>query len=153
MSDEQKPCADFDETLIRYVDGEATEAEVERLRSHLARCARCREELRAHQKLRDLARDLWPAQPPEELWDEYVQGVYDRMERGLGWVLTVVGAAVLAAVGVWRYVTGFLLRSGVGWPLKVGLTALILGLVLLLVSVYRQRRREARSDRYREVIR
>ena len=153
MSDEKEPCARFDEVLIRYIDGEATEAEVERLQGHLARCGRCREELRAHQKLRDLARDLWPVEPPEELWDEYVQGVFERMERGLGWVLVVVGAVVGAGVGAWHYVTGFLLRSGVGWPLKVAVTALILGLTLLLVSVYRRRRREARSDRYKEVIR
>ena len=60
---------------------------------------------------------------------------------------------VLALVGAWRYVRGFLLDPEVGIVEKVGLTGLILGLVVLLVSVYRQRRREARTDRYKEIIR
>jgi len=129
------------------------EAEVEKLRRHLERCTRCQEELRVHQKLRDLARDLWRVEPPEELWDEYVDGVYNRMERGLGWVLLIVGAVVLALVGLWYYVTDFLLDPGQGVFEKAGLTVLIAGLVVLFVSVYRKRRREARTDRYREVIR
>ncbi len=153
MNDGRKACQAFDEMLIRYVDGEATEEQADALRRHVAECGRCREELRAHQKLRDLAHGLGRIEPPEELWDEYVQGVYDRTERGFGWVFVLLGALVLALVGAWRYVRGFLLDPEVGWFEKVGLTGLILGLVVLLVSVYRQRRRESRTDRYKEIIR
>jgi len=153
MSDSQNPCEAFDELLIRSVDGEASEEETRKLRDHVAECGRCREELRAHQKLRDLALELGRIQPPEELWDEYVQGVYKRMERGVGWLLLVIGAAALALVGAWSYVTDFLLAGEAPVLLKVGCTAAIAGFVVLLVSVYRQRRREARTDRYREVIR
>ncbi len=106
LNNGRKACANFDEMLIRYVDGEATEEETQALRRHIAECERCREELRAHQKLRDLAQDLGRVEPPEELWDEYVQGVYNRMERGFGWVFVVVGGLVLVLVGAWRYVTG-----------------------------------------------
>jgi len=153
LNDGRKRCQAFDETLVRYVDGEATEEEADALRRHVAECGRCREELRAHQKLRNLAEDLGRIEPPEELWDEYVQGVYNRMERGFGWLLVVVGAVALALVGGWRYVTGFLLDPEVGWFEKVGLTGLIVGLLALLFSVYRQRRRETRTDRYKEIVR
>ena len=114
MTDEPPDCQAFDERLVRYVDGELAEPEVKELRRHLTQCTRCREELRTHQKLRDLARDLWRIEPPEELWDEYVQGVYGRMERGLGWVLLIVGAVALTLVGLWYYVTAFLLDPGQG---------------------------------------
>jgi anti-sigma factor RsiW len=153
MSDSQNQCETFDELLIRYVDGEASEEESQELRRHVAECDRCREELRAHQKLRNLAVALGPIEPPEELWDEYVQGVYNRMERGIGWVLLVVGAVAAALVGAWLYATEFLLAGEAPVVLKVGLTAVIVGFVVLLVSVYRQRHREARTDRYREIIR
>ncbi len=153
MNNGRKACASFDEVLIRYVDGEASEEEIQTLREHVAECERCREELRAHQKLRNRAQDRGRVEPPEELWDEYVQGVYSRMERGFGWVFVVVGVLALALVGAWRYVTGFLLDADVGVLEKVGLTGLIVGLAALLLSVYRQRRREARTDRYKEIIR
>jgi len=153
LNNGRKACANFDEVLVRYVDGEATEEEVQTLREHVAECERCREELRAHQKLRDLAQDLGRVEPPEELWDEYVQGVYNRMERSFGWVFVVAGGLLLALVGAWRYVTRFLLDRDVGVLAKVGLTVLIVGLAALLLSVYRQRRREARTDRYKEIVR
>ncbi|HBX38258.1 MAG TPA: hypothetical protein DEG76_13625, partial [Pseudohongiella sp.] len=41
-------------------------------------------------------------EPSPEVWDNYWQGVYRRVERGIGWILFSLGAIVLMFYGAWE---------------------------------------------------
>lgn len=88
--------------------------------------------------------------PPEEVWDTFMEGVYNRMERQTGWFVFLIGIAVLALFGAYQFVA-YPWGSALA---KVMVAAPIVGLGVLFVSVLRQRLFVAKTDRYsREVQR
>ncbi len=88
--------------------------------------------------------------PPEEVWDTFMEGVYNRMERQTGWIVFVCGLAVLTLFGIYQFVVN-------PWGpalVKLMVAAPVVGLGVLFVSVLRQRLFVAKTDRYsREVQR
>lgn len=87
--------------------------------------------------------------PDDAAWDGFLDGVYNRVERRTGWVLVVTGLAALVIYGL------FLFLAVPGNPLvKLAVSVPVLGLVVLFISVLRQRLQAAKTDRYsREVQR
>ena len=91
--------------------------------------------------------------PPEEHWDSYWRSVYNRIERGIGWILASLGATVLVLYGLWEAVHGLLADTSVPDFLKVAIFALAAGGAMLLVSVIREKLFTYRHDPYKEVDR
>ena len=91
--------------------------------------------------------------PPEEQWDHYWRSVYNRIERGIGWTLASVGAAVLIGYGLWHAIQGLLADTGMPEILKLAIFALLAGAAVLLISTIREKLFTYRNDRYKEVER
>jgi len=93
---------------------------------------------------------LQPDQPPDEVWDGFLDGVYNRLERKTGWLAFIAGFVLLVPYAVYAFVV-------YDWGpalVKLGVAAVVVGLALLFISVLRQRLKVARTDRYsREVHR
>ncbi len=133
--------------LSAYLDEELTQALAQRVRIHLEDCAECRETLRQFRELQQLtARADFP-DPPEERMQELERRLSVRAPRGLGWLLVCGGLAAWAVYGLamallhWRPPT---LEEMLGGAVAVGV-------VLLFVSVLRERLLELPHDRYRSV--
>jgi len=141
-------CEEIGHTLMAYIDGELDGEEEKRMEEHLAECAECAEEVRAYQEVRNLAKGLRFREPPPEFWDEYPNGVFDRLGRGIGWILIIVSGVILALFGLYCLWTS-------DEPLveKGCISGLLLGLGILLWTVVRRRLREAKTDPYKEIIR
>ncbi len=93
---------------------------------------------------------LAPDDPPEEVWDTFLDRVYNRLERKTGWVVFVVGALALTVFGIVLFVT----QPWASALTKLLLAVPVVGLAILFVSVLRQRLEVAKTDRYtKEVIR
>jgi hypothetical protein len=90
---------------------------------------------------------------PDAFWDQYWLGVYNRMERGLAWVLLSIGGAILVGFGMWQLVNEFFLNAEVPLLLRFGLGITIAGSAVLLISLIRERMRMWRHDPYKEVQR
>jgi len=142
-------CEKYLNLLNRFIDGEASENEKDELKAHLAECRKCQTELEKYKKLKELTGTLNFASAPEELWDEYPGDVLSRLERGLGKTI-LLGSLLLIII----YAAVELVRSE-GLPLivKVALMGLASGFLILLFSVYRQRRKEEKTDRYKGIRR
>lgn len=92
--------------------------------------------------------------PSEEVWDGYWKGTYRRAERGLGWLLVVAGALVLSAWGLWHMVGSLWADNDTPVAIRLAVVAVMLGTLVLLFSVVRERLFTKRHDPYdREVIR
>jgi hypothetical protein len=132
--------------LAGYVDNELFERE-------LAANAELRAELDQFRKLKRMTGTVRYADLPDEVWESYWSSLYRKMERGLGWFLASAGAVVLLCYGLFQALEKFLLDPTVPLLIKFGMGALVIGLVILLVSLIRERYFAYKHDRYREVIR
>ena len=91
--------------------------------------------------------------PPEEVWDTYWTSVYNRVERGAGWILASMGAILLLSWTAWEVVQELTRDPSIPAIIKFGMLSLAVGGIILFVSVAREKLFTRRSDPYREVDR
>lgn len=134
--------------LSAFLDGELTQADSQRVRLHLEDCPECRAQLDQLAGLQRLTAAIaFPA--PDDRLDNLAARLSVRGPRRLGWIVLAVG---LAAWIVYAVVLAIMnLRPPTVAELLGG--ALVLGIVLLFLSVVRQRYLEYHTDRYRRVKR
>ena len=146
-------CEKYRKLMMGYLDNELSEKEVQLLREHLMICDECRSELHRFQTVKGLADTLNILTPEDKFWDGYWAGIYNRMERGLGWLFMSVGILFLFSgvlLGLFRDV---IFNPGEPVWLRLGLPVMLLGLAALLTSVVRERFRAYKIERYRDVRR
>jgi predicted anti-sigma-YlaC factor YlaD len=140
-------CTRARELLMARLDGEIAPADLAELERHLAVCGECRRELEEMGELAGLVGEIRLARPSEEDMMRYWPSVYARIERGMGWGLLVAGAAIWVGYGVHAFLTNPLMEA-----LTKFLVALpIVGILMLLVSVIRERYHVSKTERYGEV--
>lgn len=85
--------------------------------------------------------------------DRFWLGVYSRLERGLAWILVSVSAALLLGYWAYEFAAVFLADAEVPVIVRVGAAGLLLGLLLLLLGLVRERIRARAADPFRRVRR
>lgn len=139
--------------LSGYVDGELDADDRARVEAYLQTDETARREVARLEELKQLTGALRLKEPPPEAWEIFWDGVYNRLERSVGWILLAVGAAVVGAWGAWRLLEVLLLKDSLPLILRVGILAASAGLLVLTVSVLRERIFKRRRTRYKDVIR
>lgn len=154
MSDDRDDRGDrVRQRMMAALDGELSRQQRAELERELASDPGLRAEWERMSKVKEATHSMSYRQPPEETWDHYFESVYNRMERGLGWILVSFGALVLTGYGLWEFVHRLLVDTSVPAAIKIALFALLFGGAILLVSVIRERLFVGRTDPYREIKR
>ncbi len=91
-------------------------------------------------------------EPPDEVWERYWSKVYNRLERGLGWILTSIGAISLLFYGGFKAIESLIKDPTLAVFLKVAILVLLAGVVILLVSVVRERIFVYKKDKYAKEV-
>ena len=139
--------------MMAEVDREISgEGRVE-LESALENNPDLRDELRTYQRLKEVTDTMSPLKPPEETWDSYWEHVYRRLERGIGWVLVSLGAITVGTWALWMAVSELIRDTTMPVYVRWGMLVLIAGLVVLFVSVVRERLFMQKKDPYKDVVR
>jgi len=146
-------CHDYRDLMMGFLDGELNEDQRSQFEEHLTGCESCRSELEEFKKLKSITDEVTLAEPEDRLWQDYWGGVYNRIERGLGWIVFSVSAILLAIYGGFKAIEAMVKDPAIGTLLKVGLVALIVGLAILFVSALREQLYFWSKDRYRNVKR
>ncbi|MBA7604972.1 hypothetical protein ES703_12100 [subsurface metagenome] len=142
----------FKHLLLKVVDGVATEKEREEFETHICSCEECRceygefrnlEEFMSAVKLKDLSEDARSA---------YWRLLYNRLERGLGWIFLSLGAILLLGFGGFMLIKEFIINPAVSVILKIGVCAVLAGLIVLLVSVLKERLFVRKYDKYSKEV-
>jgi predicted anti-sigma-YlaC factor YlaD len=147
-------CDEFRSMISAYADGELTPDQRERLESHLSACDACKRELAEVRALKKELDMIKFTEPTDEQLERYWSSVYNRLERGAGWVLFSIGAIVLLCYGGFKLVEEVVRDPAIAWWVKGGVLALVFGLAVLFVSLLRERLAVRKVDKYsREVER
>ena len=142
-------CEEYQILITGYIDGELGEEELRRLEEHVEGCSACERELGHVQRLAvGTAASCVIHEPPEEVWDTFLDDVYNRAERKTGWVLVILGTIALTAFGL----TLFIQADDISLLTKLLLSVPVIGLVVLFISVLRQRMSVASTDRYSKEV-
>ncbi len=131
------------------LDGELRPEEEAVVREHLRGCRECSIEEAKYRNLAALAKAANLPEPTDAETSRFWAGIYNRSERQAGWVLLLVGLALLAAYGA----TALAVAETIPLPVRLGLLATGIGLFLLFLSVLRLRLRTLPFDPYRNVVR
>ena len=141
--------AKVDELLSGYLDGELTQRDRRLVDRRLERCARYRARLEELAKLRTSVGRLRDDMDPEdrERWREIMDNAFDRTLRGIGWLLVVGAVLLLVGYGGYEFILSDVEPPFVKWAVA----AVYVGLAVLLLTVLRQRLRDRKTDRYKDV--
>ncbi len=139
--------------LMAELDGELTPQERGELERALAADAELRAERARLHELKEVTGAMKLKEPPEEIWEGYWVSVYNRAERGLGWVLLSLGAVVLLLYGSWHAVWALLDDPALPLPIKLAIFGVAAGGLILLFSVGREKLFTRLRDPYKEIQR
>ena len=146
-------CDDVKLYLMSYLDDEIEPEKKAEIERHLTECTKCREEYQSFVKLKQETDKMKLADLSDELWNGYWKGVYRRVERGTGWVLLSIGAIILLCFGAYQFFKELLGDPNISLIVKIGVSMGVLGAIVLLVSIIRERLFLCKTERYKEVER
>jgi anti-sigma factor RsiW len=143
--------------LSAYVDGELDVAGVARIEAHLAlpdaESGFAKGEIAKLRRLAQVTDQMRLKEPPAEEWEVFWASVYNRAERSLGWILLSIGLVAVGAWAVTQLVLALIEAENLPLFVTVGIFAASAGILVLLVSVVRERIFKRGRTRYKDVIR
>lgn len=91
-------------------------------------------------------------EPDQEIWLTYWQSIYNRIERNFAWLLFGIGASVLLTYGLYALIINIWEATEIPLLIKFGIYVVMLGMVLLFISIIREKLFLWRNERYKEVL-
>jgi predicted anti-sigma-YlaC factor YlaD len=139
------------ELISSYLDNELDEEQRRLVEEHIEQCPECRKEYSETAKFEEVMRKMSLKQPPREAWEVYSESVYNRVERGIGWILLSIGAMIILFFGGYQIVKGFIQDPTIPLVVKAGILLGLGGGVILVVSLVRERVFVNKRERYKEI--
>ena len=140
------------ELLAGYIDGELSSEEKADFERELENNPSQKKELEDFRKLQELTNSMQFADLPDEVWESYWQSLYKRLERSTGWILFSVSSILLLCYGAFNLLREMYTNSDISLFIKIAVTSLVVGLIILLVSYIRERLFAYKRERYTEVM-
>lgn len=142
-------CTRYQTDGMRLLDGELSPEERVQYEAHVRDCETCRRELDALGRVVILTDQLKLRVSDDEFWKGYWESIYRRTERRIGFLLLMGGIVALLLYFLYRAVRSpeFLTYEG------ISIAVVLLGLIVIFISVVRERYHESKNDPYREVER
>jgi anti-sigma factor RsiW len=142
-------CESFKGLLVGLLDGELTPDETRQVNEHLSRCTACRKEYEQLRESNGKLAAISFQEPSDKVLAQVWKSPYSRLARNTSLVLIIGGYAGLIGYGLFEFLTS----GKEELPAKMGLAAIVLGFLILLVQLIRERIRTYKTDPYREIER
>jgi anti-sigma factor (TIGR02949 family) len=147
MVSDMLDCNQIADMISGYLDGELTQGDRQRVEVHLDSCSGCRRTCDDMQRVRRAVGDLSFEEMPPEEWSKMMNDLTVRTSRGAGWLLYVIGLALVVGYAAYE----FSVDEEIPALIKTGIAAAVIGLMLLFISVLRQRLIARKTDKYEDV--
>lgn len=139
--------------MEKYFDQTISNDEEQELNSLLTFNNKLRNEFEEQKNIKEVLSKMKIKNPSSEVWDRYWLGIYRRLERGVAWVAISVGAIIILGYGIIMATENFLANTTMPALLKWGIAVLALGVLVLLISLVREKLFTSKSDKYKEIQR
>ena len=139
--------------VMAYLDGELSPAEAEQVRRNIQVDERYRKAMQSLLEIKEATSEMKLKKLPEMYWDDYWKHVYNRIERGISWVFISIGAIILLSFGFWQLFNSVLDDPSMHPILKAGIFIIMIGTVILIVSILREKLMIRKIDKYRGIER
>jgi hypothetical protein len=139
--------------IMAYLDNELSDSEINTVKQHLDECPDCSKKYESLNKVKEITGEMKFKKLPEMYWDEYWSHVYNKIERGLSWIFISIGAIIILTFAAWNALAKLINNSQISTILKTGIFIFIIGMVILIVSILREKLMIKKVDKYKEVER
>lgn len=139
--------------MMAELDGEIKISEKEELLQLLQEYPDLNKEYKSFREMKEVTETMSLKKPDPEVWETYWYKIYNKIERGLAWFILTIGAGILIVYGLGQALSNLWQDPNTPALLKIGIFGALLGLILLLISVLREKLFLRRHERYKEVKR
>ncbi len=143
----------FQVLVMKAIDNELDPTEKETFEKLIANNNYYKKEWEEFKKVKIVTSKIQLKEPAKEEWDMYWSNVYNRIERGLAWLLLSSGAIILFGYGAYKFIESFIPDPNIPLIIKIGIFLLFGGLIALLFSIIREKLFLHKSDPYKEIKR
>ncbi len=142
----------YEHLLLKVIDGAASAAEEQEFFAHIQSCPDCRKEYGEFQDLEQFMSIVKLKDLSEDARNAYWHSLYNRLERGIGWVLLSLSVILLLGFAGFMLIKEFITNPTVSVILKIGVCGVLFGLIALLVSVLKERLFIKKYDKYSKEV-
>lgn len=142
-------CTRYQTDGMRLIDDELSQEERLQYQAHVRACAVCSRELDALGRVVKLTGELKLRVSDDAFWKGYWESIARRTERRLGFLFLAGGVVMFLLFLLYRALRSPQLFTYEG----ISIALILLGLIVLFISVARERYHEHKHDPYREVER
>jgi len=146
-------CEKIKPYLAGYLDGELDPKTRQMVEEHIKQCPQCAAELEEMRKIREVLGKMETEKLPDIYWRTYWSNIYNRIERAIGWILLSIGIILLSIWGIFQVFRQFFADPSVPIMLRIAVGALSLGVIILLISLIRERIFALKHERYTKIER
>ncbi len=138
--------------LERHFDGELTADEKIEF-NRILEDEKYRSEFEEQKKVKEVLKKMNLKNPTKEFWDGYWLNTYNKLERGIAWIFISIGVVLLIGYAAIELVDRLFTNDGGPLVIKIGLTALFFGSLVLIFSLLREKLFTRKNDKYKEIQR
>ena len=139
--------------MMKAIDNELDVAEKKQFEQLLKNDESFKQEWKEFQQMKAITSTIKLKTPEAEKWELYWQHIYNRIERQFGWILTSIGAMFILGFFAYEFFYSFLFNESKSLLLRIGFGILAMGMIVLFISVLREKLTLRKSDKYKEIIR
>jgi hypothetical protein len=146
-------CEEMSLRIMALLDGELEDDQISGVKEHLEKCEKCTADYASIKKVKEVTGKMKLKKLPEFYWDDYWKHIYNRIERGISWLFLSLGAIIILSFAGWEFLDTLIADQHIHPLLKGGLFIFMTGIIILIVSIVREKLMVRRVDKYREVER
>ena len=140
---------ELEDSINLFLDGELSEEESSEIRRLIDINKEAKAYFEKNRKLKEVISDMAFKEPGDEVMNEYWNNISSRLSRGFGWTFFIIGALANIVYALYT----FIISKSVNPFEKMIVFMLLSGLLLLFISVALQRYKDAKTDKYKGIIR
>lgn len=146
----ENKCEEYKGLLMGLMDGELSAEEIADVNSHLIKCSNCRDEYDELQTSSNKLKGINFLEPQDKDLNNLWKAPYSRTTRNISIFLILSGWLSLVLYAIYQF---FFIKSNEAVFPKIAFAGIIIGALILLISVIRERLKTYKTDPYKEVQR
>ena len=143
----------FVELVEKYFSNDISKEEKVEFEKMLISDSQLQSEFEEQKRIKEVLNKMKLKNPSREIWDSYWMGIYNRIERGIAWVVISIGAMIFFGYASYEIVNAFIKDTQAPVLAKIGISMLVFGGLILLFSLLREKIFTSKRDKYKEIQR